>query len=171
MRQVTITKTYYKFDELSEKAQENAIEKLYDLNVDYDWWDCIYEDAARIGLKIMAFDIDGGFYVKGGLTASTEDCAKAILDEHGESCDTYQLAKHFLANLDAARKKAKAEDPEFEEDYCAEIDELKDEFERALKEEYRAILRKEFDYLTSKEAIKESIYANDYEFDEKGVLQ
>ena len=33
MRTITTTTTVYKFEELTEKAQEHVIEKLYDLNV------------------------------------------------------------------------------------------------------------------------------------------
>ncbi len=56
MKEVTIK--LYEFDELSERAQEEAIEKLSDINVDYDWWKYVYEDAERIGLKINEFDLE-----------------------------------------------------------------------------------------------------------------
>ena len=39
-------------EKLSDKAKQKAIEKFYDINVDYDWWDSVYEDAKNIGLKI-----------------------------------------------------------------------------------------------------------------------
>lgn len=49
MKTVTITKTLYKFDELSDKAKETARDWyrqfVFDDNND---WDCIYEDAATI---------------------------------------------------------------------------------------------------------------------------
>ena len=37
----TITKTYeiFNFDELSEKAKDQAISQMSDINVDVDWWD------------------------------------------------------------------------------------------------------------------------------------
>jgi len=58
----TITKTYkvYKFSELSEKAKETVLEKQWDINISYDWWDSTYDDAANIELKITGFDIDRG---------------------------------------------------------------------------------------------------------------
>lgn len=56
------TKSYnvYKFNELSEESQQKAIENLYDINVDYDWWESTHEDAKTIGLEITEFDIDRG---------------------------------------------------------------------------------------------------------------
>lgn len=47
-RTFTIEKTAYKFAELSEMAKQKALESLYDLNVDYDWWDYIYDDAKNV---------------------------------------------------------------------------------------------------------------------------
>jgi len=58
----TIETTVYKFDELSDEAKQQSIENLYDLNVDYEWWDCTYEDAENIGLKISEFDLDRASY-------------------------------------------------------------------------------------------------------------
>lgn len=55
----------YAFDELSDEAKDKAINKLYDINVGYEWWDSIYEDARNIGLEIESFDIDRGSFVKG----------------------------------------------------------------------------------------------------------
>lgn len=51
----TKTITLYSFDELSDDAKEKAIDKLYNLNVDYEWWDSTFDDAKRIGLEIRGF--------------------------------------------------------------------------------------------------------------------
>lgn len=40
--------TVYKFNELSDDAKQHALEKLWDLNVYYDWWDFLFDDAADI---------------------------------------------------------------------------------------------------------------------------
>ncbi len=159
MRQETIIKTYYKFKELSEEAQEKAIEKLWDLNVDPEWWESTYDDAKTIGLKITGFDINHGNKIHGNFTISATECAELIMKNHGESCDTYILAREFIADCD--RK----------EENTDEREELEVEFERAIKEEYLSILRKEYEYLTSREAIIECINSNDYEFNEEGRLE
>ena len=50
MREKTIK--LYQFDELSDKAKETAIKKLYGINIDYGWWEFVYEDVKEIG-KLM----------------------------------------------------------------------------------------------------------------------
>ena len=45
MRVETTTRNIYTWDELNDEQQSKAIEKLWDLHVDYGWWDGVYEDA------------------------------------------------------------------------------------------------------------------------------
>lgn len=46
--QHTITKEAYSFDELDNRAKERARDWFREGALDYDWWDCIYDDAATI---------------------------------------------------------------------------------------------------------------------------
>ena len=48
-----VEKTVYDFDELSEKAKQNAI---YKYAANYDWWDSVYDDFVQI-LEILGFDV------------------------------------------------------------------------------------------------------------------
>ena len=45
----TIRIKLHKFSELSEVAQQKVLDKNCYINVDYDWWQSIYEDAKAIG--------------------------------------------------------------------------------------------------------------------------
>ena len=63
----------YKFDELSDEVKEKVIERLWDINVDCDWWDAVFDDAEQIGFEINAFDLDRGRYCKGNFIWSAED--------------------------------------------------------------------------------------------------
>ena len=169
MRTETIKRKLYKFEELSEEAQEEAIERLYDINVDYEWWNFTYDDAERIGLKITAFDIDRGNYIKGKVTEDTRTMAELILKDHGSITDTYKLAHEYLEQLYIWQSyDQEVDDYGYEEDIPEDIEE---EFIRQLKEEYLSILRKEYEYLTSREAIIETIEANEYEFTVDGKLR
>ena len=62
----TETIEIYKFEELSEEAQEKAIEKFYDLNIYEGWWDSVYEMYKK---DETGFDIDkiyfSGFWSQG----------------------------------------------------------------------------------------------------------
>lgn len=151
----------YQFSELSEEAKDKAIESLYDVNVDYDWWESTYEDAANIGLKLTGFDIDRGSYCKGTFIESAESVANAILKDHGESCSTYHTAKAYFKELEAIIP---------DDDGDKDTEEIDDNFRRDLLEDYLVILRQEYEYQTSREAIIETIEANEYEFTEDGKL-
>lgn len=162
----TIRTKVYKFSELSESAQQKAIEKFYDINVDYEWWEFIYEDAANIGLKITGFDIDRASYCEGDFTLSAHEVAANIIRDHGEQCETYKTAQSFLDTVNEIQGK-------YEElegyDYEDEMMEAEDEFLKSLLEDYRIMLSNEYDYKTSKEAIIETIEANEYEFKKDGT--
>jgi len=153
MRQETIVKKWYKFDELSERGQAKAISDNYTWNVDMDWWVFTYEDMKTVGLRCHGFDIDRGSYCKLEFMWSADQTADKILTEHGETCDTYKLAMEFKADVE-----------KLDENYNGYSD-LVDQFKKDLQTEYLSILRNEFEYLTSAECIKESIIANEVEFD------
>ena len=158
----------YKFDELSEKGTEKALENLYDLNVYYDWWENTYEDAANIGIKITGFDIDRGSYCNGEFLLSAAEVAANIIRDHGEQCETYKTAQAFLDEINSIDMPDDDSD-EFSE-WEKKMLEIEDEFQKSLLEDYRIILTHEYEYLTSEEAIIETIHANEYEFTEDGKL-
>lgn len=144
---------------LTDEQKDNAIEKLWDINVNFDWWQFTYEDAANIGLQITGFDIYRGSYCTVELIDDLHTVILSIIREHGENCETYKTAKEFEARL------IFNEDNEIEN-----LDELEDEFLHSIGEDYRIILQHEYEYQTSKEAIIETIEANEYEFDEDGNI-
>jgi hypothetical protein len=168
----TIRTKVYKFNELKESAKENVIERHYDINVNFDWWESTYEDAANIGLEIKGFDIDRASYVKAEFDNNAIDTAKRIIAEHGENCETYKTAQNFLTECEKIRKQAEIEGKDGDEDYWFdnEIEEVEDEFLKSLCEDYRIILTTEYEYQTSKEAIIETIEANEYEFTADGRM-
>jgi len=164
------TKQYevYTLDEVLDKA----IEKQWDINVDYDWWENVYYDAEMVNIKIESFALDRYSYCKIKVI-DTYETAHLIIDSHGLECDTYKLANEFLANRDKLVDEApKDEDGEFENEYKLDgkLDDLDSEFVGALSEEYRIILEKECEYLTSAEAIEETLRANEYEFYADGSI-
>ena len=163
----TVEINLYKFSELSEEAKEKVLQSFSNINTDSDWWDGVYDDAANIGLTLTEFDLDK-MYVKGHINYSNSaaETAETILSEHGKDCETYKTAKSFLSDLDALTGQY----PNIED--CPEdvIESLEDDFIQSLLEDYRIILHHEYEYLTSKEAIIETIEANDYDFTEDGEL-
>jgi len=162
----TVRTKVYQFSELSEQAKQKAIEVCADYNVSYDWWQFTYEDAANIGLKITGFDIDRGSYCNGEFTLSAHEVAANIIRDHGELCETYKTAQSFLDTVnDIQGKYEELEGAEYED----EMIEAEDEFLKFLLEDYRIILKNEYEYQTSEEAILETIQANEYEFKADGT--
>lgn len=159
----TKTINLYSFDELSESSQQKAIENLWDLNVGYEWWESTYEDAKQVGIIIQGFDersIDVKVY-------DTEQTAHYIIANHGENCETYKTAKTYLKSRDEVINSAvKDEDGEYTNEWALDndLDELGEDFTQSIGEDYRIILNKEYEWLTSREQIIESIKANEYDF-------
>lgn len=170
----TIQKTVYKFSELSDSAKEKAIQNLSGVNVNFQWWEFIYSDAEEIGLKITGFDLDRNRHCKGKLIDSAYCIARTIVNQHGEKCNTYETAKKLISETNELVKKysdgiktdSVAEGNEYEFD--KEADELEAEFTKDLLECYSIMLQKEYEYLTSENAIIETIEANEWEFYENG---
>ena len=160
----TVQTPVYKFEELSDDAKQKAIEHLYDINVAFDWWDSTYDDAKQIGCEIHEFDTgrSNSINLK---CLDAHETARLIVENHGETCDTRKLADEYLKDFDAL---ARDEDGEvLNGDALYDLDK---EFERARGEEYLSMLRQEYEYQTSEEAILETIEANEYEFLEDGKI-
>jgi len=172
----TVIKEYktYKFDELDETGKEQAIQNLPDIHVDYEWWQPTYDDAENVGLKITEFDLDRARHAKGKFLASAEETAHKIEKEHGESTETYKTAVSYLGErdetIDTAPRNTVTGELDDEGELDDKLDELDNEFLTSILEDYLIILQYEFEYLTSSEAIIETITANDYDFLENGKL-
>lgn len=147
----------YPFDELSDDAKEKVIKEFGYALLDYEWWESVFEDAKNVGIEITEFELDRGSYCRGNIDDAI-DTAKAILKEHGDTCETWQTAKDFH---DAVAKDG--EDTEDFESLCLG-------FKYSLLEDYHIMLQKEYEHLTSEAVIIETIKANEYEFTEDGKL-
>lgn len=178
MRTETYTRNIYTLDEVKDKA----IEVNWDINVEYDWFKWVCEDAAEIGLYINEFDIDRNNHCTGELLASCREVADRIMIHHGETCDTYKLAKEFLAEaeplinwlqkveasrFDLCRREGVAATYHKKETALAELER---EFRRDLLTAYAVILKKDYECMISPEAIEATLRTNEYEFNEDGTI-
>lgn len=156
----TIKIELFEFNELPEEVQAKVLDKNRYINVESDWWDCTYEDAANIGLKLTEFDLDRNRHAKGEFTLPAYQVACKIKSDHGETCETYKTAVNFLAEyekLDPENNEAEAE--------------LEEEFLKSLLEDYALMLERECEYLQSDEAVRETIEANEYTFEANGKMR
>jgi hypothetical protein len=179
----TITTTVYTFSELSEDAQQKAIEDSRYANVaDLEWWDTTYEDARTIGLEITGFDLGNRKTIAGKLLKTLPECCRLVRANHGKSCDTFRTALHYNHRyfLEFSRwRRAMLSDPDVCEnwrpsDWLAEFSDTPEatdtanDFRLDLLSDYRSILDSEYDYLTGDVAISESLTANEYRFTADG---
>ncbi len=166
----TIRTKVYKFEELTTEAQQKAIEKNSDINVNYCWWDSVYEDAKNIGLKITSFDLDRNRHATGKFTISANEVAANIFKDHGEMCETFKTAAAFMAEWEPIFNNYMDEESEEYESAESEekLNELEEDFLKSILEDYSLMLQKECEYLQSEEAIKETIIINEYEFTKDG---
>ena len=141
MRQATVT--IYKFEELSEDVQQELIDKYRYTRVECDWWDYIEEEIKEQGGKLIEFGLDG-HYIKIEIDYPI-DFAKAIVANHGSSCDTYTISEDFI-NGELSGK----------------------EYVEAIAEQYLSILRLEYEYLTSDEFVREELIDIEGEYYEDG---
>ena len=143
MRQETIIKTYLKFTELSEAQQNKVIDKLSDLNTDHDWYEYIYEDymskLKALGFYDIKFEFSG-FWSQGDGASFT--------------------AKHKRGTIYKSSRCSHSGTMR-----CDESEILLVVARRIAGKLYKS-LYSNYEYLTSKEAIIETIEANDYEFDQ-----
>ena len=170
MRKETIELTYYTFDELTDGAKEKARDWYRERDLSDDWWEFTYDDAERIGLKILSFDERS---CEAKFISSAEETAHKIETEHGESCETFQDAKNYLKERDEivnAAPKDENGDLESEWELDQKLDDLDEEFLYTLQEDYRVMLMKEVEYLQSNEAVDDNIRANEYEFTVDGKV-
>jgi len=174
MRNETIN--IYQFDELSDDAKKKVIENEYDINIGDDWYENVYYDAKTVHIKLTGFDTGRGDYCTGEFIHSATDSADEIAEEHGEHCETFKTAAEFMKDRDnlvykySDKKDTERVTEENEYDFDSECDELEDEFLKSILQDYLKILRDDYEYQTSEEAIIETIQCNEYEFTEDGKM-
>src|SRR6188474_2749885 len=90
----------FKFEELSDKAKDNARDWFREASSGDEWWESTYENAENVGIKITGFALDRGSYCKGHFISRADETAHKIEKEHGEVCETFKTAKAYLAHCD-----------------------------------------------------------------------
>ena len=173
----------YSFDELSEEAQERALNAFRWENVEYNWWEDSYGTirtaGGLLGLEIGKIHFDTDSYCT--FDASYEyvrGAVKAVRNEFPWAdglCkvakDLQALQKRHFYSLSCAVTEGRSMNHyrcfRFGEDYdCEDLGDILDDFAHWAW----ILLRGEYKYLTSDEAVKEMIEANEYEFTEEGKL-
>lgn len=202
----TKTINIYKFDELSDEAKDKALEKLRDINVDFDeWWyddgmlelsdkemksrhiklsDKWYEKSPHANISgeypaytglfhksVSAFDFDRNSYIQfSKIEVNDDDIFRKFLRI------PKRLWNNVYYHFDNYGRYSNTEFTIEANDNGTFTDKQLEIINRAIKimndkiSEALTMIRQNYEYQTSDEAIIETIKANDYEFDEQGNL-
>lgn len=187
----------FSYDELDEKAKQNVLEDFATINVEDGYWylnDLVVLDrlkAAGIGIsqREMSFDIDRASYAYfdthrgqyGEPGIWIEDHAKLANALHRAGVWPKKEMKKILKAIEAGEMRfaincahygggvgkntLEIDDPhDWSYQTCEKIQQWIDRMMSELVKE----LRSEYDSLTSREAIEDTILANEYEFTKEG---
>lgn len=162
----TVTIKLYKFEELSETAQQKALERYYDININHEWWDWLLAKFESYGLRVSEFDTYRRS-IDGELTDSLIFTCEQILSNY-DGGEIWSVANHYKKEFDKLQKSLTGSERDIyeTEDYEA----MEHEFKKELLEDVLAMLQKEEDHLSSEEAIIDTLEANDYDFTEDGTI-
>lgn len=183
----------YSFKELSKEAKKKVLERLSQINVDYDQWhDGIIEDAKECG-KILGIDIDK-IYFSGFSSQGDGACfegnysyRKNAVNDIKAYAPKDEVLHSIAERLNTEQKKQfygitanVKHSGHYYHQYCTDISVTdKNDNEPNNEKEICEILRdfmawiykqleKEFDYQTEEVHVIETIEANDYRFLEDG---
>jgi hypothetical protein len=175
------------YDELSEEAKDRVTEELGDINVDYGWWEYLVEEVRsewveRYGID---FELDGLcfdlgyrrelYFSKGKIWVDSqrrllsalapEIVLEMELDEEADFPFTFYFVTHHCGG-GSAKTVLQLEDWRDEEtvEFPVDVEEWFDD----LCQDFWRRLQKEYDDLTSREAIEDTIRVNEYKFTQDG---
>ena len=186
----------YTFDQLDETAKENARNWWKESGLDYEWWDCLFDDAKEIG-KLIGIEIDNiyfsGFSNQGDGAQFTGEYsyrkqsvrevkkyAPQDVELHTIVENLFRLQRKSFYSLSATvvsnGKYSHALDTTIrvynDHDYSmseSTVDIL-EEYLRDYMHWIYCRLEKEYDDLMSDERIDENILINEYSFTENGRI-
>ena len=182
MREITVK--VYSFAELSDEAKERALNDLRWVDVDGDWYENVYyvirTAGGLLGLEIddISFDTDlycifdaHYRYARGAAKAVRKEFSRAD-DLHKVARDLQALQRRHFYSLSCAVTEGRDANRyscfRFGEDYdCEDLGDILDDFAHWARI-LLILLRDEYEYLTSDEAVQEAIEANGYEFTADG---
>lgn len=169
----------YKFSELTEEGKRKALEGLYDINVEFDWWECdglICDEDWEIfdGQRKVYFDIDRESFIQfPELSIKNKEKFFALLKIPKRLLNLVDIGfeqKHYGGGRGATIMvwdwTGKHEiTPKYEKIMESAVESFNN-----LMEETLSNIRKNYEYLTSEQAIIETIEANDYDFTADGKI-
>jgi hypothetical protein len=194
MKTTVHTFKVYSYDELSEEAKDRAAESLYSINVDGEWWDyesktgfsqgevkTLHQNGLALNHEIPAelidhdkiyFDLDRSAYIQlVNPRFSDDEVARCFCGVNKRIWGLLESEFYSTGRRDGDTRVVFS--------YCGRqnpVKAIRDAIERAEEringkiQQVLIDLQTNFNYLVSREAIEDTIRANEYEFTEDGKL-
>jgi len=188
----------FSFSELSESAKDSVLSNSRNINTDYDWHNDDDDDFKSI-CSLLGIDVDNiyysGFSSQGdgacfeGAYTYKSGLLKAIKEYAPIDKELHRIAKQLQLVKYRGVSATIKHSGHYYHEYCTDIAvyqedkdgysdddapiELSDEITELMRDLMRWLyksLESQYEYLTSDEAIIETIEANDYQFTEDGEL-
>lgn len=195
MRTETVTRTLFQFSELSEKAQERAIERFRDINVEHEWYefelDNFTEQLEEVGFNCPEISFSG-FWSQGDGASFTCKTAhiESLIDALKDSRHHRKYARFLTKIADYLSVSVERINYQYSHKYSTravvdsclpgrrlQLEALINRFEEdveslrlELSHRLFETLTAQYDHLRSDEAVIEAIEANEYEFLEDGTF-
>jgi len=187
----TKTLECYTYEELSDEAKKNALEKHREINVDAEWWedDWFIEKAKEYGfiaeMKDLCFSIHSGFAYFYELDLDDTFWQKYInhlvcyKTDPDILSDILLLMDDMTISIGSRNDSSEVGISFYGDDMNADVlyEKLSDKFNLPesienyiddLNQEILKSLRKQEEYLYSDEAVADTLIANEFEFDVDG---
>lgn len=183
----TITKAYdvYSYDELDEAAKEKVLIEFSDINVEHDWYDGVFEQWVEKlhNIGFSSADIEfSGFYSQGdGACFSASPDLGALVtylkfpkkdiekirqwEYQGKATGVIRTLGHMYSHENMRRFDI---DADANDALIDRLTEKGEELRHDLSKQIYKDLKKSYEYLTSREAIEQTIRDNEYEFTKEG---
>lgn len=172
-----------KFEDFSPKDQAKIIDNYRDINVDYEWYDSDLEDLetilsilgfSKIKINFTGFASQGdGASFTGMFTPGTKTELKKRVKKLAEYAPqfpvfNFESMKFSKDEIEGGEVEVYRIDRRYYHYNTIDCDneDLK-AFARKMSQQIYKLLEQQYDHLTSDEAVKETLEANEYEFDER----
>lgn len=180
----------YKFSELTPAAKEKALTELRDCNVDYNGWaDCVLDDwkeklekfgytSPEIAYSGFCSQGDGASFtaavdLPAWIKATKNTKRFAAILKWLKSPDEWHTANIIRIDRHYSHYNTVRAELEYDDTAPADMSELEAAITSHVRDLSRQLYRdleKEYEYLTSDEAIKETIESNSWTFNARGHL-
>jgi hypothetical protein len=158
----TIEVTLYKFDELSDKAKEFAVQDNIHIMTDFgSYWDEIFLWQLKdVGISVDSFDLNRREIEVDFYEDLNDVCANVVKDFKGS--EIAEMCANYLTSVEAQLA--------FDETDEDMLEDMEMVFIYDLKCELLNMFQREYDYLTDADVIADYLLGNEFDFDINGKI-